>query len=552
MERLLKARLLELQERWRAFDARTRKLQQVLGWVLPVLAVVAWVVAIHATGRSPGGDGPHVLGTAMRLAQQLRGFDLGTLILCWNSLLGPHPPLAYLPGVVAYTLLGSTTPWAHLFASGLVLMLLWDALRRMGAGPVGAIWLAAAGGIWLQAEIYGVDFVASAAVLQSISHLVASERLSKRLNVIGWGAWMGVAFMSKYTAPLYLVGPCLLAGWWTLRNKQWKHLGFAVLAFGVVALPWYLPHLQRLVLYITSSSDTSNPELTSHQLLNTWDLDRFTWYLGVLLDNFGRVGLAVALPALLWWKRRHDLKIESWSVPMMALVVGYLLLCAQTQRQARYLTPALPLIAAMVGSSRLRWLTAPVGAVGLYGAAAIYGTWTDVPSSRSFQHELSTAGSTWPWPPEPLQPFSLSGEEMGLPGAVERLALAHGDEEGTVGLMVVDTDPGAPSFGLFLYEVNRAGNQWHIATPNMRGGGHDLQSYVGPFAMEDWPDRDFDTALAILPQGQEQRQDWLRRYGLEQQESWDMPHGTGSIWTRVRERPPSTESVPQGLDPVHR
>ncbi len=521
---------------WRALETRTRPLQRVLGVLLPALALALWMAGVHATGRSPGGDGPHILGTGMRLAQMLTRFELLTLAECWNSLLAPHPPMAYLPATLAYALVGTTTSWAHLLGGAFVLGLIWDALRRLGAGPVGALWAAAAGGLWLQAEIYGVDFVASAAVLQSVSHLAASERLERRLNVVGWGAWMGVAFLCKYTAPFYLVAPCLLAGWWTLRHRRWRQLGWALLGFAVLALPWYVPHLDRIIRYAASSSDTSNPLLTSNQLITTWSVDRFTWYLGVLLDNFGRVGLLVALPALLWWRRRQGLKLESWSVPTLALLGGYLFLCLQTQRQGRYLTPALPLVAALVGSSRLRWLTAPVAAMGVYGVGAVYMTWSEVPTTRSFEHDLTTAGTTWPWPPEPFQPFSLSGDNTGLPQAVARLAEVHGRSDGTVGLMLAE-ERGAPGFGQALYEVNRTGARWHLSTPSMASPEAGYHMFVGPFAMEDWPDRGFDTALAIMPREDGRRERWLTGYGLDKAESWTIsPALEGSIW--VRSRPP--------------
>ncbi len=89
-----------------------RLLQQLDGW-LPLLAAATWLTLVTPLARWPSGDGPHILGTAMRLAQLLRDGELALFWRCFSSLLAPHPPAAYLPTTLAYTVLG-TTFWGSL------------------------------------------------------------------------------------------------------------------------------------------------------------------------------------------------------------------------------------------------------------------------------------------------------------------------------------------------------------------------------------------------------------------------------------------------------
>ncbi|HJN74906.1 MAG TPA: hypothetical protein QGF58_13320 [Myxococcota bacterium] len=522
-------------ERWWVLSERTAKLQRVLAVVLPPVLLGGWMWGIHRTGRWPSGDGPHVLGVAMRLAQQLRELDLGTFAFCLDSLLAPHPPGAYLPATLAYTILGTSLPWAHLAAAALVLWLIWDGMRRLGGGPLSAVWLAAAGGVWQQAEIYGVDFIAAACVVQSLSHLVASKRLHRRLHVVGWAAWMAAAFLTKYSAPFFLALPCLVAGVHVIREKRWKELGVAIGVFAIIALPWWGPHFGAVLGYV-GADDTNNSMVQNKLVLTEWNLDRFSWYSAVIADNLGWLGVIAAAGALFAWPRRRDLPVDAWLIPMIAVVSGYLILCAQTQRQARYLLPMIPLVAAAAGSSRFRWALALPAAIGAYGSAALFFQVADAPKTRAFEHSLATAGESWPWPPEALRPMSLDPSSWQLDEALGRVRELHGSDEGTVGFMLSE-EHGGPGVGLVLYRAGALGYRWHVSTPNMRGGEGSPSFYVLPFTTGDWPDRDCDVVLAMTRPGDVQSEQWLTRYGLNEVEVWPVGYLSASLWQRARPRP---------------
>ena len=355
---------------------------------------------------------------------------------------------------------GTEPEWAHLLGGGLVLWLIWDGMRRFGAGWVGTFFCTGTALVWLQAEGSGVDLMASACVLQSLSHLAKSARLTERRHVILWGVWMGLGFLCKYTAPIFMVGPCVLAGWWVVRDRQWKPLGMAVGSFGLVAGIWYVVHLNGVMGYIQQSqgaSEETRNVMTNKALIEQpWSAEEITWYPAVLLDAWGWAGLICLVVGCLFWGRRKAAPEGAWLLPILGSVMGLLILMGQSQRQDRYLLPALILWAAVIGSCRLRWLLAPVGILGTWHTASTYFLIEKAPLTRDYTHSWNMAGSQWPEVYTSFLPTSLSPEEWRVDYGVERLRHYQGTDTGTVGFLT-DEQSGGPGSGLFLA---RASPRW--------------------------------------------------------------------------------------------
>jgi hypothetical protein len=218
---------------------------------------------------------------------------------------------------------------------------------------------------------------------------------------------------------------------------------------------------------------------------------------------------------------------------MLALGTGWLALAMQIQRQDRYLVPALVLLAGLVGSSRLRWLLAPLAAVGLYGNAYIYATFQDVPSTRDYRHQWEGAGRSWPWPQAAYLPTSLDVEDMRISHGLQRLREVHGSDEGTVALML-DEERGGPNFGVMLSETTRAGFRWHLATVLVMPGRRGAATFVGPFTTDSWPSREYSALLAIISPNNKVHTGWLEQgSGMTLVESWKLPRGLeGRIYRR--------------------
>lgn len=496
--------------------------------VLAVIVPLAlWVALVVRADRWPSGDGPHVLGAAMRLAGDLRSGALGDFARGLASLLAPHPPGAYLPWTLAYLVAGAGR-WTHLLASAGLLALCWDGVRRLGGGLSGALWMAAPALLWAVAELGGVDLVAAAAAVQAVSHLAASDRLARRRHVIGWGLWMGVGFLSKYTFPMFLWAPCLLAGVWVVRGQRWPALLTAILAFAAVAGLWYAARFEDVLSYIAAST-APDPFLVAARDLaqGAWYAPQnLGWYPAAAIDAWGWAGAAAMLVGLLLHRRRDALP-DARILALLAVGGAWLVLAQSVQRQDRYLTPAIPLLAAVVGAGRgARWL-APVGVATLIGTALTFSSTEPAPPNRDFSHALASAGRAWPLPAEAYRPVSLDPRPWRIDEALAGLAERHGRPDGTVGLLL-DDSRGAPGMGLYLFRACSLGYRWDLATVSVaRESGGRVRSmvFVGPFATEDWPSRDFSALYTAFPPGDEAREAWLEQRESAPDQVWALPDG---------------------------
>lgn len=489
-------------------------------WALPLGTLVAWAWVIAGTGRWPMGDGPHTLGVSLRLAQLLRDGALTEFSWCFSSLLAPHPPGAYAPATLAYTIFGEGRV-VHLAASVLLLFLCWDGLRRLGGGPragfLGLLWLMAGGLVWQQTESYGIDMVGATFVIQSLSHLAASQQLRNRWHALLWGAWMGGAFLAKYTAPMFLVGPCLVAGIWALQGRRWRQLGLGIVGWAIVALPWYLGHGAGVLDYaLTSNADTSSALIRGLNVHGPWWApENLRWYPDVLLENYGQwgifgIGIAILLPA------RKGTPRGARPIVLLAVLVGWLLLTNQMQRQTRYLVPVLPLLALLPAVVHGRLLLIPIAILGTLGALQLY----------SDPARIQPSQQTWPIPTARLGPGADTPEMWNVDGGVAALAAAAPEGTETVGYLT--SDPGGPLPGLTMFSLARWGHRWHLATvvflrvPTAEGAhqGTDLPTrngaviFIGPFYIGDWPSRDFDVIMSILKNDDTRARRWLENTGF--------------------------------------
>ena len=171
-----------------------------------------WIQSIAAYQRYPGGDGPHILGTSGRLAQLLRDGEFEWFVYCFSSLLGPHPPFAYLP-FVGSALVFPDLPHNHLIGGAVVLWLIADAMYRMGAGIIGFAFIWVWTPIWLQSENAGIDLVAAATVIEYQSpHTIKCS--GKSIPYVGMGCLDWCCIYDQIHSPNVSMGT--LFGRWYL------------------------------------------------------------------------------------------------------------------------------------------------------------------------------------------------------------------------------------------------------------------------------------------------------------------------------------------------
>ena len=497
-----------------------------------------WFSTIRDIGRYPGGDGPHILGTAGRLAQQLYDGTIYWFILCFSSLLGPHPPFAYLP-FTASSVLFPEQPWNHLIGGVIVLWLIWDGLFRLRAGLIGWLWICATPLIWLQAENAGIDLVAGACIIQAISHLYASNQLRKNRHVLAWGAWIGAAFMTKYTAPMFLWMPCIVAGIWAIRFGKYRKILLGISAFLLVALPWWSTHTAQVMGYVLASGNAASGLLTNKAIIeNPWSGENITWYLGAFVDAVGWQAVGWFLFLFLFSGKNSPRYLL-----FTGILGGWLMLNAQKQRQDRYLTPIYPLVGAMIGHSPFGLLSLGTLYQLLPETMAIYASTERMPTQRNYTHDYPLAGASWPTPSDSYFPISQDPKPWKIDEALEKLARYAGTGETTVGFLL-DERNGAPGYGVILSRAITKGYRWHIATVMIarpmggfqeKGVNRPLASiFVGPFLFGEWPSRNFSVMLSMVkPNEDPQRTKWLQSTGMKVVDEWELPQGRkGQIWIK--------------------
>ncbi len=509
---------------------RTRPaLGTLVAWSLAVAGLLLVMFTMIGAKRVGGADAPHLIAAELRLAQLvLSGHPILALELWW-ALLVPHPPIGALPGWLVATLSGGDPRAVHV-TMAVVLGFGFDAYVRLarrisgGALPAIAAFAVLLGSpfTWSAVEQYGRDVVVGVAVLQAVSWAAAEGGLSVRRNALGFGLAMGFAFGSKYTAPMFLFGPCFTVGALLVVRREkaaWRGLGLAVAVFVGVAGIWYLAHLQGVRGYLSHSVDTKAVAAETASLRDVNSREALLYYPATLWEALSGPGVALALLGLGvgLWQRNSRL---ATALLATAALGGLAVLSRIPLQVDRYVFPVIILAAGLV-LALARWR---VG-LALVLAFAAPRLWESADRYRpgragrdeDFDHPATVfASPQYPITMNAWFPSSFSPAAWNLDGAVAALQTVQGDT-GTVGLLV-PANPGWPGFGHLVQAAAARGAEWDWATVNLRGGGGQgsgpaPEAFVGPLFDEAWPPSTFTYALAFeASSGDQAVGQWLRSH----------------------------------------
>ncbi len=430
------------------------------------------MVGIVPAGRLPTGDAPHLLGMAHRFANALVSGDLSGFAALISGQVTPHPPVGYLLPSLGYALgLSSLVPLAtSLVALGLVWHGMGLLVREPGqkARPpwVGGMLLLCSGMTWFVVEQVAWDLLGAGLVVALVGHAWASQGLSKPRHAVAVGVIAGLGCMTKYTFPVFVLLPSLVVGLHALRTRQWRGLALTLVAFAVLAGPWLTENMGAILAYVASSSDPSRT--ISDSPAAAWSdrmqLETLLYYPAVLRDAWGWPGLFLVLLSLpaVW----HP----GCRLALLGGVGGIVALTFAGEQQARYVYPALPLLAAMVDvamnarwaertAHRWRWLGTLVVLPALWGAFAMSWVHRTAPPTRNLAPGPLVNWGSWPWPAESLRPTSLGIEAYAVDQVVQQLAQGLPAGEHTVGIEL-PRNPGAPSASAYMWRAEQQGHSW--------------------------------------------------------------------------------------------
>jgi len=522
-------------------------------WAPLVLLLVLVGGPLLVAQRHPGGDGPHMLGIAMRLGWELRTGQLFAFVSHFMSLVAPHPPGAYVPATLLYALLGPHAA-VPVLAGLCWLALAWDGGVRMlrhtpGRAWVLAVGLAATPLVWHQVDNYGVDIASAALVAQALSWLMASDGLRDRRASLLAGAWIGAGFWVKYTFPIFLFAPCLVlladTAWVAFRrHPDWRaRATHGLILCGGLALvggPLLAFRGREIARYVTHSATLDGSDETIDSLGSSFgadvsSFDFHMFYPAVLKDLLGWPGtvlLALGLVLLALELRRNRGGLRDSVLLLVCVGSGIAVLSLLNSKADRYLLPVmLPVMVlglSALGASVWRavlpvvvfaapilflwrdfsgWTHGlPTEAVTAWGPTS--GNARRAPPGRRFEHLASTQLSqwgTWPRVEEAFRPIDVNIAKWQLDVILADMHTRIGSDTGTVGLCLTEQN-GTPGFGLFLMAAEQQGLHWEFATVRvLRGQGDDGQlrtfQFRGPFSNLDDEETPFPTLFVSYRQG---------------------------------------------------
>lgn len=484
-------------------------MSRVLRWTPFFLGAVLIAGFTLPAGRVPGGDAPHILSIAHRLAAELQAGAWTDFYIHLGSLVTPHPPAGYLvPTGLALLGLGPAIP---VVTSLIGLALCWHGLillRRDDDNPV-PLWagllLFSSAMTWAMVDRMSWDLLAAGLVTASLGHLHASNYL-RCSHHAAMAAFLGaLGCLTKFTVPVFLFLPGLLVLYGAIRHRHWGGLGVGLAVFAGVAGPWLSGHIDQVLAYVVSSTDPARTisESPADAWANRLSWDNLSYTPRVLKDALGWPGLVLLVLGL------GGLTHRGARLGSAGAIGGIIVLSFAGERQARYLAPALPLICLLIdaglgmglGRRVQRWgkrATLLLSLIMLYCSAATSWVHTDPPQVRDQSPGSLASWGDWPWPATAFKPTGLDLERWKVTDAVD--AIAQSCSSGSTVGILVPRSPEVPRGSAYAYAAALAGYHWTWATVGQTPDGQPMV-FLGPFTSQGAP-RSFEAAYLVRRPGQ--------------------------------------------------
>jgi len=269
-----------------------------------------------------------------------------------------YPPFAQFVGALSLFVFrpsGDVLILVSLFVFGTLLFYACNGLERRLTGstdvPVSGYLSLLAPGLVNLSRRYYLDMPLAAMVCAGVYCLVRSENFENRRWSILLGVVVGLGMLTKWTYPIFVAGPLLVAFIALLRSKQRRHRAFNLLLSlaitAVISAPWYLASISRIVHnYSRAQTDAAlanMPPVLSLPSLRFYPLNMFEYAWGHILSAVLVLGL------LLYFFRKGELDKSFWTLATWLLfpVACLTLLSIKSFRFASPIVPAGVLLLAL-------------------------------------------------------------------------------------------------------------------------------------------------------------------------------------------------------------
>ena len=292
-----------------------------------------------------------------------------------------NPPLSYVLGAWAMMLFGASSDaaaWIFMPMNAVILVSVFLLGRRLWRPSVGlwaAVFVILMPGLRDLRLVFLIDQPLVALVTASFTSLtfwhLAKTARQGWAACVAFGICLGLAMLAKPTSIIYLATPLLVTMKFGLSGQNWRKLGQAMLALvlcAAIAAPWYLTNL-IFVFSAGSSAAIDSARIEGDPLPDTlaawtfyaerlpgqitWPLLAFALTAGTLsllskaaqhgTSRLGRFRSAVATEARPG--KRHAV---IWLA--IYLVGSYVLITLIPNKDSRYVTPYLPVVAVLLAA----------------------------------------------------------------------------------------------------------------------------------------------------------------------------------------------------------
>jgi 4-amino-4-deoxy-L-arabinose transferase-like glycosyltransferase len=223
------------------------------------------VIAVHIAGSLwwidqnitlVGRDAAGHLDRSVRAADALSTLSVRSLFTAVTLTDDYRPPLLYLLSAPFYRLFGidkDAAQYTNVMLLGAILLLTFVVARRFvgeGWALVATLLTGLLPMTTAMSRLYYMENLLTALILLNLWTLLKGQGFGRRGPSLLWGVSLGLALLTKWTAPIYLLAPTLYVLWgerqtlwsgWNLR-WDWRRVLLAlILAVGLVAV-WWLPN----------------------------------------------------------------------------------------------------------------------------------------------------------------------------------------------------------------------------------------------------------------------------------------------------------------------
>lgn len=406
------------------------------GWrELPILALIwggsaaidrLWFFLDH---RIPAWDQAEYLTNALlywHSLQSAQWFSLAWWTDFWQ-ISTKLPPFVFIATAPFLSLFGTQTSadtWVNLLFSAILLGSVYglgNALFNGRTGLWAALFCALIPGLYPIRLDYLLDYPLTALVTLSFTLLTLWQFHRDRPSFPGLGGWLslalgvslGITWLTKQSALLFLFVPLATAGIQALRRRQWSRVGQWTIALGLsitLAYPWYRTNW---LLVLTGSKRATIDSALAEGDPSLLSLQAWTYYLKQLPEFLSPLILGLGILGLIaFWPRSAKGVSPSQPTPWRSL--GWLLMfwlgayglsSLNINKDPRYGVPYLPVLTVILAYGwtllprRQIWQLAKASSLAVAGLMMAIGLFPigslQLPAQSLARHSLVPA-QDWP------------------------------------------------------------------------------------------------------------------------------------------------------------